>query len=303
MKIAIIDCGTNTFKLLIAKIVKGRWFPIYKNTLGVKLTLGDSEKGLHPERMARGIDVLKAFQENIINFEADKTFAYATSAIRSAKNGKEYVQLIKEHAGIDIQVIDGNREAELIFKGVRQSVELTNEPLLIMDIGGGSTEFIIANNEGILWKQSFQLGSSRLNNMFHPSAPMTEEDERKLENHFEETLQPLFVEVQKYQPKILLGNSGSFNSLVSMINNNFDLTLNGKNNEIPLEIFNEIHEKLCLKTLEEKLLVRGLVPMRAEIITLATILIHFVLYKTGIENLLQTSFALKEGVVGEFMEQ
>ena len=304
MKIAVIDCGTNTFKLLIVKIIKERWFLVYQSTLGVKLTSGVTSNGLASDRMARGLDVLKTFQENIINFEADETHAFATSAIRSAKNGKKYVEAIKQKIGIDIQVINGNREAELIFKGVKQSFDLTEEPILIMDIGGGSTEFIIANNEGVKWKQSYQLGSSRLKNMFEPSSPMTEENRVALELYFEETLPSLFEQIKLYQPHVLLGNSGSFNSLIQMINLNFkDLTLKDRNNEIPLPVFNEIHEKLCLKTLEEKLQVVGLDTLRAEIITLATILISFVLKKSGIKKLVQTSYALKEGVVGEILER
>lgn len=304
MKIAIIDCGTNTFKLLIVHISNNKWYKTYLSVLPVKLTENQVDSIISPERMARGIDVLKNFQENIVNFGAKKTYAFATSAIRSAKNGKEYLKLIKQETKIKIQIIDGNREAELIYKGVSQSVEMKDEAILIMDIGGGSTEFIIGNNTGILWRQSFKLGSSRLNNMFKPSAPILNDEVKELEGHFTETLPVLFEQIKIHQPTTIIGNSGAFHSLVSLINHNYNKhSLLEVNNEIPLDLFFEVHEKLSQKTLEEKLNILGLEPMRAEIIVLATLLTKFVLEKSQINKLVQTPFALKEGAVKEVMEQ
>ncbi len=303
-KVAVIDCGTNTFKLLIAKIINDRWYPIYESTIPVKLTPPSNTRGLSPERMARALDVLSTFKENIINFEVDQTLAYATSAVRSAPNGIFFVEKVKESTGINIEIIDGDREAMLIFKGVSQSIELTKKPVLIMDIGGGSTEFILANSEGIFWKQSFQLGSSRLFNKFSPSSPMTAEDLETLNRYFEKTLEPLFKKTASYQPQILIGNSGSFNSIVSIINHNYSAyNLTEKNNKISLPLFFDVHESLCKKTKEEKLNILGLKPMRAEIITLATTLTAHVLKKSQIKTLIQTSFSLKEGVIKEIMVQ
>lgn len=302
--VAVIDCGTNTFNLLIASIGKNnKWYPVYQNSMPVKLTPQGSSKNLAIERMARGIDVLKSYQENIVNFSVDETLAFATSAIRSAPNGDLFVQSVRDHTGIIIQVIDGEREAELIFKGVGQAVDFQEQPFLIMDIGGGSTEFIITNNEGVLWKKSYLLGSSHLHNKFRPKDPISDENVLELKKHYKECLPSLMIEVEKHKPQTLIGTSGSFDTLISIINFNYNqYSLKEKNNKIPIPLFSEINYKLNEKTLEERLKIPGLIPMRAEIIGLATILTDYILNVTGINKLLQTSFALKEGVMSEFLK-
>jgi exopolyphosphatase/guanosine-5'-triphosphate,3'-diphosphate pyrophosphatase len=105
------------------------------------------------------------------SFSAERFFAFATSATRDASNGKDFVEEIHKRFGLKVEIIDGNREATLIYEGVRQAINLGDECNLIIDIGGGSNEIILANSKEIFWLQSFNLGVSRLMQLFSPPIP------------------------------------------------------------------------------------------------------------------------------------
>src|ERR1035437_880171 len=171
MKIAIIDLGTNTFNIFIAEILPDKTFQkLYKSKISVKLGEGGINKNHIEEKpFTRGIRALKKHKRTIERLGAEKILAFATAAIRGATNGKDFILAAKKMTGIDVHIISGEREAELIYYGVRSAVKMNHMPSLIMDIGGGSTEFIIANKNEIFWKQSFLLGVARLIEKFKPS--------------------------------------------------------------------------------------------------------------------------------------
>ncbi|MCC6837593.1 MAG: phosphatase, partial [Bacteroidia bacterium] len=168
MRIAIIDLGTNTFNILIVDVDGNQNIKqLFQTKIPVKLGEGGINQGfIAPIPFQRGMDALIQYQLIIEEYGVDNTFAFATSAIRSARNGTDFVNIAKEKTGIEVQVISGDKEAELIYYGVRSAVNMTNDTSLIIDIGGGSTEFIIANKDQIFWKQSFLLGAARLLEIF-----------------------------------------------------------------------------------------------------------------------------------------
>jgi len=199
MRIAIIDLGTNTFNLLIAdKDENGNFSTVFKNKIPVKLGEGGIDKGLiAPKPYQRGVKALENHIKTINEYKVDKHRAFATSAIRSTSNGHLFVKEVDELLGLKIEVIDGSKEAELIYYGVKEAVPFEETFDLIIDIGGGSTEFIIANNKGISWAKSYQLGVSRLKELFKPSDPISDKEIKKIEAYFESNLKDLFEELSK----------------------------------------------------------------------------------------------------------
>ncbi|MCE9538076.1 MAG: phosphatase, partial [Bacteroidetes bacterium] len=167
-RIAVIDLGTNTFNLLIVEVSSDKTYElVFQTKISVKLGEGGINKGfIAPLPFNRGIDALKVHKQTIEKYNVGKVYAIATSAIRGASNGAEFVAKANEECNIDVQVISGDKEAETIYYGVRDAVKMSDEVSLIIDIGGGSTEFIIANKHQIFWKQSFLLGVARLLEMF-----------------------------------------------------------------------------------------------------------------------------------------
>lgn len=307
MRIAVIDLGTNTFNILIVEIGKDKSYEtIFQTKLPVKLGEGGiNDRMIRPIPFRRGIDALKQHQKTIEKYNVQQVYPFATSAVREAVNGKEFVEKLKMETGYEVNVISGDKEAELIYYGVRDAVKMTDELSLIIDIGGGSTEFIIADKDNIVWKQSFLLGAARLLEKFNPSDPITDEQITQLQDYLDEELQPLFEAVKKYPITELIGSSGSFDSLAEMIAHTFytpDI-LEGKTEYV----FNmmdceAIYNIILRSTKEERLRMKGLVEMRVDMIVISSVLVHFILHTLSINKMRLSTYSLKEGVLYELLK-
>ncbi|MFH2142023.1 MAG: phosphatase [Bacteroidota bacterium] len=299
MKFGIIDLGTNTFNLLIVEQTDKGFKKLTKKKGPVKLGQDGINNGIITSNaQRRGIQILSAHLETIRKFEVDKFYAFATSAIRTAINGIEYTQKIKNELNLDIQIISGDKEAELIYYGVSQAVNISDKPVLIIDIGGGSVEFIICNNEGLLWKNSFKLGIARLLEKFCPSNPVKSQEITIIEEYIHENLQPLFQELRKYNVKTLIGSSGSFDNFARMISYKSEKVIDVENRiskNIKLEDFISLHQTLVQSTIDERMKMKGLELMRVEMIVLASIIVNYIIKKIEIRELIQSEYALKEG--------
>ena len=297
MKIAIIDLGTNTFNLLI---VEGD-NTIFKTKIAVKLGEGGITKGYISETpFQRGLHALQTHLQSIKDYQAEHTLAFATSAIRSASNGTDFVNQAKEKLGLNIQVIDGDKEADLIYLGVRKALNLGNKNNLIMDIGGGSTEFIICNKNKIFWKQSFQLGAARLLEQFKPQDPISRTDITAIENYLETSLNPLWEAFIKHPCDTLVGSSGSFDTLSEVIAHQFyDISiLKGKTTyDFKLADYHWLHSYMLQSNLEQRLNTPGMIPMRADMIVISTVFINYIINRQLMDAMKLSTYALKEGVL------
>ncbi len=305
-RIGIIDLGTNTFNLLIVEVNSDKTYQsVFQTKISVKLGEGGINKGfIAPIPFNRGIDALKMHKQTTEKYNVDKIYAIATSAVRGASNGAEFVIKAKAECGIDIHVITGNKEAETIYYGVREAVEMSDETSLIIDIGGGSTEFIIANRKQIFWKQSFLLGAARLLEMINPSDPITDSEINTYTNHLNQELQPLFEAIKKYPITELIGSSGSFDSLAEMVAHKFytPRILDDKTEfTFDMNHCRSIHEMILKSTNAERLQMKGLVAMRVDMIVISSILVHFILDSLAIKKLRLSSYSLKEGVLFEIL--
>ena len=303
MTIAILDFGTNTFNLLIA-VRKERSFEIlHSSKQPVKLGRGGIQMNrITPDAFERGFVAIQNHLEIIRDFRVDEIRAFATSAIRNASNGVQFVDAVKQRFGFRVRVITGDREAELIYKGVRQAIPLTDEKMLILDIGGGSNEFILCNREGIAWKRSFEIGMARILELFTLSDPITPEEVRAVEAYYLEQLQPLLDMVRKERPARLIGASGSFDTFYSLVRHRKREEHDGRNGrEIPMADFQMIHDVLLGSTLEERKTMPGMEPVRVEMIVAASIFVSFVIRICHIRHLYQSNYALKEGVMAELV--
>lgn len=308
MRFAIIDLGTNTFNLLIAERDGNGWKQVFNTKIAVKLGEGGMNQSKITEAaFDRGLDAMSRHVKTMQEWSVKKQLAFATSAIRSSTNGQEFVQAVRDNTGIEVEVIDGNREAELIHKGVAQTNWLSDKTDLIVDIGGGSSELILATSKKVLWKQSFDLGVSRLLERLKPSDPNSKKDIQNLESTLKEELSPLFEAVENYNVHSLIGSSGSFDSVVEMIaareNPSVEVNVMSKHHAITNEEFEWLYETLLPTTIEERLHFPGLVTMRAEMIVFSMIIIRFLLKKLEIKNLRHSAYALKEGALFELMNE
>lgn len=301
MKIAVIDLGTNTFKLLIADISRKGITPLFKDKIPVKLGEGGiNNNEISHAPFLRGLNAMKFHKQNIDKFKVSKTYAFATSAIRSAKNGKKLVKKIKAETGIDVKIISGKKEAELIYYGVRQAHAMGKKRHLVMDIGGGSTEFVICNDKKIFWKHSFDLGAARLLERINPSEPITPDEIKELNQYLKKELKPLFAALKEYPTDILVGSSGSFDSLAEMIYHRFHTPENPlvkTDYSFNRDYVDQMYHQIVTSNYEQRIKIKGLAPMRVEMIVVAIVFVKFILEKLKMSEMVLSSYSLKEGIL------
>ncbi len=308
MRIAIIDLGTNTFNLLVAETTADASYNILLETkYPAKLGKGGiNDKRILPEAMDRGITALKTHLKTMEPYKVDKIVCMATAAIRSASNGSVFVERVKKELGLNINVIDGQKEAQLIFDGVKQVIPIGEERVMILDIGGGSNEFIIANKDGILWKHSFDLGIARLLDRFQPSDPVTTDEIKDIEAYIKDELQLLYTALSKYPTQILIGSSGSFDTISGMIAAIHHPHMDMKKvmtYKIPIELAKKQHSIFLKSTAEERKNMKRMDLHRVEMIVLASIFINFIVEEFKIEEIWQCGFALKEGTIHQILNK
>jgi exopolyphosphatase/guanosine-5'-triphosphate,3'-diphosphate pyrophosphatase len=298
-RIAVIDCGTNTFNLLVAEVTSEGWSVIFHNKVAVKLGEGGfEEKIIHPHRFARGLDALLVHKSAIDNLECDHTFAFATSALREASNGPHFIAKAKELFAIDIELISGDREAELICEGVRSSMDLGDKPVCIMDIGGGSTEFVIANAHEIFWKKSYLLGVSRLTDRIQPSDRIESSQLRELEGILHEELSDLKESLKQHEVSRLVGSSGSFDTLRALhFRDAIADAMPALHADIPLAAFQSIHQWLLKSSLADRVKHPAIPSIRAQYMPLAAHLVYFLLGYHPFSQLTHSAYSLKEGAI------
>ncbi len=303
-RVAIIDMGTNTFHLLVAE-KKGQQFNIlFQDRIATKIGAGGINGGyITAEGEERALHALILFKNKAIELGVQKIIAFGTSALRNANNGQEIINSIHAKTGIEAKIISGDEEASLIYHGVRQAVKLGDQKSLIVDIGGGSVEFIIANDSKIFWKRSFEVGGQRLIEKFHQHDPILPEEIASLTQFLEEALDPLFVELKKHDLKTLIGSSGSFDTLseIYCLRNNIEYNTEP---ETPLTIkaFGEIFQELLTKNRAARMQIPGMIEMRVDMIVAACCLIQSLLWRYPFQSIRVSTYSLKEGVLAELSE-
>ncbi|GAA4198414.1 hypothetical protein GCM10022289_07100 [Pedobacter jeongneungensis] len=300
MRVAVIDLGTNTFHLLIAETAGKELEILYKTNVPVKLGEGRiNDNIIIPAAFERGVNCLQDFSHTIAKYKADKVRATATSAVRSAENGQDFVKAVKEHTGITIETISGDEEAELIYQGVKLSGAI-NDLSLIMDIGGGSVEFILCDTEKLIWKKSYNIGAARLMQQFFKSDPISDEDKNAILFHVQNQLKDLFNICEKYQPKVLIGSAGAFETFAELMirKNNLKTDISkAKTFGFSFDDYTEIAGKLLNSTHQERSAMPGIIPLRVDMIVIAALITNYVLGRSKINRLTLSTYDLKMGVL------
>ena len=295
MQCAVIDIGTNTFHLIIAINAKNTPLKIiYKETVPVRLGEDSFPNGnIKPIAFNRGVKTMLDFHEKISKYKVDVIKAVATESLRRAGDSKLFIDTVLSKTGIEIDVISGHEEALLIFNSIKH-LNPTKKSFLVMDIGGGSTEFILANNISVLWKDSYPIGSTILKNRFHKSDPIDKEGIDQLIGLLREKLFELFKEIELHKPDLLIGTSGSFETICDLIYKERGEYWQLK--FIDLAQFKNLYKQLLNSTSLERKIMPGMNTLREPLMVVAVILINYVMNSSGIKRLSLAQTALKEGL-------
>jgi exopolyphosphatase/guanosine-5'-triphosphate,3'-diphosphate pyrophosphatase len=302
---AVIDLGTNTFNLLIAESCGVHGFRVlFEERIAVKMGRGGIHQDkLLPEAMERGLNALSLHEISIKKYGASRVRLIGTSAIRGAANKAEFIDQVRSRFGWELEVIDGNREAEYIFSGTIATLPPLDGKYLVLDIGGGSNEFILAEAGTIIWKKSFNIGIARVLELFHLSDPPVEEEIMAIENWFDDHLKILKEVCYMHKPVILVGCSGAFDTLMDILEQKEPDTTARKSSIFPISEFHRIHRLLISVNRDGRCQIPGVDKNRVEMIIIATIFINFILRELKIRELIHTHFSLKEGVMLEMSNQ
>ncbi|MEI7594962.1 MAG: exopolyphosphatase [Bacteroidota bacterium] len=301
MIVTILDLGTNTFNALIVDINDNQYNIIYYKKFNIKLGEHTIDQGIISEAaFQRGLNALVELKALSSEHNSERIIAIGTSALRSSSNSCDFVKAVKEKTNINIQIIDGNTEAELISRGVKLALPEINQKYIIIDIGGGSTEFIITHNNQILWKKSYDLGVARLLSKFKPSDPITKKEIDAVEKYLETELTDLFSKIKEFEVKLLVGSSGSFDTFAEMIiaREQEPIIIESiKGYDFNIKDYLKIHSLLINSNKEERLKMKGLIEMRVDMIVLSTIFVNLFLKKANIQEMKLSTYSLKEGIV------
>jgi len=305
-KIAVLDLGTNTFNLLLAKVTASAYYIFYNEKIPVKIGQDGIEQGvIAHEAQQRALNAILHYKEVIQNEGISKVYGYATSAFRNARNGQAFKDDLQRKSGLPIQIITGETEARFIYEGVKIGLDIGKEPCLIMDIGGGSVEFIIGNNKKILFLKSYEIGAQRLLDLFHKIDPMEADARNQMKLYLEKRLVELDDAVKKYNPRILIGSSGTFDTLseIYCLRTGNDIDLEAT--EFPLDIdqYYEIHEEIISKNKYDRLKIPGMLNMRADMIVVASCLAKHVLDRYSFAGIRVSAHSLKEGMLGDIQSE
>ena len=286
--IGIIDLGSNTFHLLIAKVTSPQEFEeVYKEAFFVKLASEGIEK-IGDKPFQKGIEIMVHFAEKCKDFQVSEIKAMGTATLRRAENASYFIQQVYEKTGIEVAVISGDEEALLIAGGVHLAIPFIKEKVLIMDIGGGSVEFIISEGETIYCSESFPLGISILYNYF------------QLTRFLDESLVDLMAILRVHNVNHLVGASGTFDVLEDFLS---DVSIKNKHaTTVSVAHVFPVLDEIIKKSLAQRLEYKEIPETRAEMIVAAMVLIKFILTEGKFSSLTYSSFAMKEGILRKFMK-
>jgi exopolyphosphatase/guanosine-5'-triphosphate,3'-diphosphate pyrophosphatase len=293
MRVAVIDLGTNTFNLLIADCESNVFNVLHSEKEGVAIGMGGiNDNFISPEGWKRAIKALVRFKSVCDSFQVASIRAIGTSSIRSAKNGLDFKKEVESETGIVIDIVTGLQEAELIFKGISWSYDFS-DPAVIMDIGGGSTEFVWADQSGIQEALSLDMGVSRLFQDLELNDPLSKEDVLSIENWLEMKANK---QLDNKKSDLLIGASGTFETFYELHYRKRYPNSKGvlKIDKVGLE---KVLQEIIESSMEERNQNKFIIDIRKKMAPIAAVKTQWVMNKLGIKKILISPFSLKEGVL------
>jgi len=306
---AVIDIGTNSVKLLVADVEGRRVEPVLEQSEQTRLGRGFyAHSRLQPEAIAATARAVAHFAGTAKNSQAITTRVIATSAARDALNQHELIEAIHAASGLSVEIIHGDHEADLVFQGVSSDPELAQRRLLIVDVGGGSTEFILGESGHKIFAASFLLGSVRLLEKFPPGDPPTGQDFARcydwIKDLVAQEIRPrLDAQIQRESPDPvrLIGTGGATSILVRI-----EHAMTGFDREridatrLSLDRVRELTRQLWSLPLAERKKMVGLPPNRADVILMGAAIFQVIMEAFNFSELRVSTRGLRfAAVLGE----
>ena len=308
-RIAAIDIGTNSFHLLVAAVdPKLRTFRIIQaEKATTRLGERDPETGeLTEAAMQRGLETLRQFRDLAASHRVEQIVTAATSAVREAPNGRDFLQTILDDLGMEVDLVSGPEEARLIYLGVLSGMPFGDRPHLLLDIGGGSTELILADGRDARALTSTRVGAVRLQRDFVRDDPMPPQRRSFLQAFIQGSLEPAVDKVRRRikpgETPVLVATSGTamaIGSLAASEEERPPRKLHGY--RVTRQSLNQVVDRLITMTPAQR---RELAPIndrRAEIIVPGALILQTTMKMLGVEEFVLSERALREGLIVDWM--
>lgn len=306
LRLAAIDVGSNSVHMVIAQAdADGAITTLWrmKEMVGLGRMSFPSRK-LSKESMDRAITALGRFQQAAQQRQCEKIIAVATSAVREAENGGDFIQRVKRELGMYVRVVSARDEARLIYSAVRHAMKLGDRPHFIMDIGGGSVEFIVGDERRAVVLESRKLGASRMTAEFVKSDPISETDHQKLLKHYADQLDPLCKQILEQKPIKAIGTSGTLESIATICGSEAEANGNGHGATVIERVdFERFLEKLLTSDSKKRASIRGLDDQRRDQILAGALLVNEVFQRLHLRRIQICSSALREGILLDYLSR
>ena len=308
--LAAIDIGTNSFHLVIAEVnlTSGRFRILGKDKEIVRLGSGSTDmKYISETAMNRGIAALKRFC-TIAESHSAEIRAIATSAVREALNKDEFLRRVRTQTDIKIEIASGTEEARLIHLGVLQSLPVFNKKILLIDIGGGSTEFLLGSGRKIVFSNSMKLGAVRFTERFFKTHGVNKKSIDECREFVKGSLTPMKREIQKKKFDTCIGSSGTINTLANIIRGTRgeDIEAVTGNNGFTFkkaELFAAVNLILKAPNTRKRGAIAGMDSGRVDIIVAGAIILEQIFKELKLESLTFSEYALREGIILDSIEK
>lgn len=297
MKIGVIDIGTNSMRLLTANLIDKKLTDRKKYVNTTRIGQGVDENGfITDEAMNRNIDALKEYHEKCVEYGCEKIYCIGTSALRDSKNKIEFIKRAESESNICVEVIDGDLEAKLGFLGVISSIEVEGN-ILVLDIGGGSTEFIFGNKDGIKKNISLNIGALRLTEKFLSNG-YSEESLLNMKSFIKENIKDVVKYLRQEDISCICGIGGTITSLSAVNQDLKEYSMEKVHgSKIKIEEVRDMLNRFINCSDDERKHINGLQPKRADIITAGTEILVCIMEDISEEEIIVSEYDNLEGMI------
>src|SRR3954466_2884803 len=307
MRIAAIDIGTNSIHMIVVRVRPDLSFEVIdREKEMVRLGAGGLDgRSLTPTAMTAALQTLAKFRRLADSHKVDEIVAAATSAIREADNGGDFIAEVGKRTGIKIRVISGNEEARLIHMAAVYGVHMGGSPAVVIDIGGGSIEVTLGTASHLSHAKSFKLGVIRLTERFVRTDPLAGRDERRLVKHINKEIGGYLDTVAERRFDRVIGTSGTILSLGAVALSEDGVVRDEalRNRRVPAKAIRRLRKRLVSLDLEARLQMDALDPRRADIAVAGSVLLDSVLRRLGAVDITLCDLALREGLVLDYIHR
>jgi exopolyphosphatase / guanosine-5'-triphosphate,3'-diphosphate pyrophosphatase len=304
LRLAAIDVGSNSIHMIVAQAdsdggVTTLWR--MKEPVGLGRMSFPSRRLSH-DAIDRAVNVLGRFQQAAKLRQAEKIVAVATSAVREASNGGDLIERVKRELGLYVRVVSARDEARLIYLAVRHAMPLGDQPHFIMDIGGGSVEFIVGDAKKAALLESRKLGAARMSARFVSTDPISAEQKKALRRHYERELVPLCASIEKLHPVKAIGTSGTMENLAAMCAASGDSNGHGPQ-VIERRRFERMLATLLKTNVMQRSHMRGLDDGRKDQVIAGALLVDEIFQRLNLKRIVLCNSALREGILLDYLSR